>query len=51
MSVSNEVTQGVTNPTRKQAWSAVGIVLLSVGTSLLTPVVVKQIRKLTGGKK
>ena len=51
MSVANEVSQGVKNPTRKQAWSVVGIVALSVTTSLLTPVVVSQIRKLTKGKK
>lgn len=51
MSVATEVSQGVKNPTRKQAWSVFGIVALSVLTSALTPVVISQVKKLTRGKK
>lgn len=51
MSVATEISQGVKHPARKQAWSVVGIVLLSVATSALTPVVISQIKKLTKGKK
>ena len=51
MSVSNEMSQGIKNPTRKQPWSVVGIVLLSVVTSAATPVVISQIKKLLKGKK
>lgn len=47
MDVTDEVTQGVKNPTRKQAWSVFGLVILSVATSVITPIVVKQIKAAT----
>lgn len=47
MSVTNEVTEGVKNPSRKQAWSVLGLVVLSVATSIITPIVVKQIKAVT----
>jgi hypothetical protein len=50
MSLGTEVSQGVKNPMRKQAWSMVGIVILSVATSAATPIVISQIKKLTKGK-
>jgi hypothetical protein len=50
MSIGTEVSQGIKHPSRKQTWSVVGIVLLSVTTSALTPVVISQIKKLTKGK-
>ncbi len=46
MSVQREIQSGVQNPTRKQAWSVVGIMLLSATTSALTPVVIAQVKKL-----
>lgn len=51
MSVATEVTQGVKHPTRKQAWSVVGIVVLSVTTSALTPIVISKVKSLLKGKK
>jgi len=51
MSVAQEVKSGIDNPTRKQPWSVVGIVLLSVATSALTPIAVSQAKKLFKGKK
>jgi hypothetical protein len=51
MSVATEVSQGVQHPTRKQPWSVVGLIFLSVVTSALTPVVIKQVSKLVKGGK
>ena len=51
MSVSTEISQGVKHPTRKQPWSVVGLVLLSVVVSAATPIVISQAKKLLKGKK
>ena len=51
MSVQNEIEMGVKNPTRKQAWSVVGIMLLSAATSFATPFVMKGIKKVVGKVK
>ena len=45
MSVQNELETGVKNPTRKQAWSVAGIMLLSAATSFATPFVTSGIKK------